>query len=422
MIKYRILFLSVFIYTLFSSCAQERIFPYFSCTPTLVEPYGITSHIGRKTADYEVMDEQLDLMNEIGINWVRADLDWRQNKNVIGHYAAYNEFMMDSVLIKTQRAGIKLLPILSTFDRDINYAWDDFENYQTYVNYILHRYGYGVSHIEVMNEVNLIKNSEGNYTVPQNAEHYNNVLPRISNIIRSSNTDTKVVIGGLGRLDDDFLERIVEKDAPSYIDIMNFHCYEMPEKFEKSFSKLKKSMETNNWNKHVWLTETGYSVDLDSVNSRKSRTAEDQAKYIARAYLVSFAYGIDKVFLYNLKDWKDTPYQRGANYGILYYNMKPRPGLQALKTLIKMCPDGSTRPDLVIDGSIYHSSWERPDGTKVHAIWTTDISKEISVKLKGKGKMYDYMGSYKRNIKSANRISVNSGVTYVLGPKTILIQ
>lgn len=414
----------LFSVSILSSCGQTIVKPYFSCSPILEEPYGITSHIGRKTADYEVMDEQLQLMKCLGINWVRADLDWRQNKSVLNHYSAYNEFLMDSVVIKTQREGIKLLPILSTFDRNYVYAWDDFENYKSYVKYIIDRYGKSFSHIEVMNEINLIKDSTGNYNVAKYANHYNQVFPTLSKHIRSADSNKTVVIGGLGRLDDDFLERIVKKKAPDYFDIMNFHCYEASERFERSFRKLKKSMEDNNWNKKVWLTETGYSVDLDSINNKRSRTVEDQAKYIARAYLICFAYGVDKVFLYNLKDWKNTPYQRGANYGILYYDMRPKPGLKALRTLINFCPSGATRPSLIIDGYIYLSKWKRPDGKYIYAIWSAQKNEDVILGIQGKYEMFDYMGNrlMKAKKKGELSLSLNTGVTFIVGPRQVKIK
>lgn len=136
----------------------------------------------------------------------------------------------------------------------------------------------------------------------------------------------------------------------------------------------------------------------------------EQARHLARFYLTSLAYGIDKVFWYNFRACEiDSTYSED-NFGIVHKDLSPKPAYYAYKTLTTMCPSGSTRPTLNIDGDIYTSTWTKPDGAKVSAIWSPNGTCYKNLNISGV-KLYDYLGNaIKQN--SKNSFLVSSGVTY----------
>lgn len=139
----------------------------------------------------------------------------------------------------------------------------------------------------------------------------------------------------------------------------------------------------------------------------------EQARRLARFYLTSFAYGIDKVFWYNFRACEiDSTYSED-NFGIVHKDLSPKPAYFAYKMLTTMCPSGSSRPTLEKTGNIYVSKWTRPDGKSVTALWSPNGITYTKVNIVLKAKVYNYMG---KEIKSfdTNRFMVTSGVTYIV--------
>ena len=80
-----------------------------------------------------------------------------------------------------------------------------------------------------------------------------------------------------------------------------------------------------------------------------------------------------------------------------------------------MCLSGSTRPTLTVNGDIYTSSWTKPDGTKVSAIWSPNGTCYTDLPIKGV-KIYDYLGKPIRQ-QSKGKLLITSGVTYIIGDR-----
>lgn len=141
----------------------------------------------------------------------------------------------------------------------------------------------------------------------------------------------------------------------------------------------------------------------------------EQARRLARFYLTSFAYGIDKVFWYNFRACEiDSTYSED-NFGIVHKDLSPKPAFYAYKTMTTMCPSGSTRPTLTINGDIYTSSWKKPDGTKVSAIWSPNGICYIDLPIQSV-KIYDYLGKPVR-LQRKGKLIITSGVTYIIGDR-----
>ena len=74
----------------------------------------------------------------------------------------------------------------------------------------------------------------------------------------------------------------------------------------------------------------------------------EQARKVACVYLISFAYGVDKVFWYNFRSYEKASYYTEDNFGIVHSDLIPKPAYYAYKTMTTLCPSGSTRPVLEV--------------------------------------------------------------------------
>ena len=147
-----------------------------------------------------------------------------------------------------------------------------------------------------------------------------------------------------------------------------------------------------------------------------NREAE-QARRVARICLLAFAYGVEKVFWYNLRSReKDLHYSEDC-FGLIHHDFSEKPAMQAYRTLTSMLPSGSERPrlSLAVDG-VYYATWLRPDGSRVHALWSPMGRVEVAVPATRLSAASDHLG---RPLPlPRRRLTVGSGVTYLVEKKS----
>lgn len=120
----------------------------------------------------------------------------------------------------------------------------------------------------------------------------------------------------------------------------------------------------------------------------------EQARRVARIYLISFAYDVDKVFWYKFRSYEKGPYYTEDNFGIVNSDLTPKPAYYAYKTMTTLCPSGSTRPVLEVSGDIYKAHWTRPDGKVIWAVWNPKGDRGLrQLSYIGSPTFYDFMGN-----------------------------
>lgn len=143
--------------------------------------------------------------------------------------------------------------------------------------------------------------------------------------------------------------------------------------------------------------------------STKPNLETEQARRVARIYLLAWAHGVNKVFWYNLCASENDKTEKEDNFGLLHRDLSPKPSYMAYQTLTRFCPDGSTRPVLVRHNDIYQARWTRPDGSRIYAAWCSSGRREIRHDLSTKAKWYDYLG---REIKVGKSLTLTTSVVY----------
>lgn len=141
-------------------------------------------------------------------------------------------------------------------------------------------------------------------------------------------------------------------------------------------------------------------------------TEEEQARRVPRSHLISFANGVDKVFMYNLRSSELERYDKESHFGLLHSDLSEKPAFQSYKALINMCPSGSTRPKLSFRDGVYVAEWKRSDGKYVIGLWTSVSSKNVRLRTSQKIQMIDYKG--KRLDSRDNVIHISPEVVYLV--------
>lgn len=152
------------------------------------------------------------------------------------------------------------------------------------------------------------------------------------------------------------------------------------------------------------IIHTGIDTD-NSISENK------QAERLPRLYILAFSQGIEKVFWYNFRAKENNINNPEDNYGITHSDLSSKPALNAYKTLVKMCPDGSEQPHIEIKNGIYTATWKQPNNTKVTAIWTENKDIFTDMDFNHYKSVYNYLG---KKITLGGKIMANPQIIYLI--------
>lgn len=389
--------------------SQEKYNPLFNCSNRLNNPYGICTHINRTGERYEFDTRYKDLymIDKAGANIIRTDFD----RSVIqdATKGAFDFRHFDSVLYSVRHQKKMTLGILTQGNEPaFSQSWKTYV-YETVKRYKKTRYW------ELINEIDI-----AHYWIPGfKTPNYQTFLKEGYLAVKKANPRAKVLFSGLSSITEGKIDLLITNDNEPYFDIMNVHKYANsqsdPESFIKYYHTLSKLMRKAEIEKPVWLTETGASTSI-----RNGVSEEQQAIWLPRIYLISFACGVDKVFWYKSRSRELDANALEDNFGLWHKDYTPKPAYYSYQFLTKMCPHHSIRPQLTRYGDIFLASWRRPDRTKVWAIWCRKGDSSINFESRGKFTIYD-MNGHIISI-TGEKLKVSSSVIYIVGAKDFQIN
>ena len=374
------LFLAVFC---FSSCkADIENYPrLFRCSENIDEAYGICSHINRKSDKYEfdTKAKEMLMIERLGAEWIRTDFDRGVFLTSSRDSLSFSHF--DCMMAAISPTDKQVLGIFS------NLAYQNqLPSWKLYVERVAKHYGSSIKCWEIINEADIKYKKLPDYS----SSNYATLLKSGYHIIKSIDPQAKVLISGLAHANGSFLDSIIMYyDGRNCFDIMNFHHYSNknnePEEFILYFNQLSKRFKRLEIHKPVWLTETGCSSTPNWTNEII------QAQRLPRIYLISLAFGIEKVFWYKSRS-NELSNQDSSHFGLWHKDYTPKPAFYAYQNLIKMCPDKSVRPVLRRQEDVYIAQWKRPDGKKVYALWTSKKSIIVRLSIMGRYSCFNING------------------------------
>lgn len=395
---------------LFSCCTKaQKVTPLFPCTEKLDDPYGICCHLMRPapTWDAEYKNSCFKTIEDLDISFVRNDLDWIY---VNTKASKYQDVTLSMYLDTLSHTGIKELGILPQWEA----IWDSPAKYRSYCKFFAEEYSGKIDYWEVMNEVDMLKKDV------DVSEMYVDFLKYSYEQLKAADSNNKVLYTGVANLYNGFFEKTCKLGAYRYFDIMNFHTYALPEEKIKQMEYIKQQMVKYGWSAPVWITETGtHTAKTSKEKLTKQQLEIQQADNLSRTYIICFAYGIDKVFWYNLRSNELKNDDKESHFGITHSNMSLKPAYHSFKTLTRLCPSGSTRPVLYkYNDGTYLASWTKPDNKNVWAVWNSESEKQMPVNIIGKSVIYDNLG---RKLKKKKTYSVGKSIIYITGAKNVTL-
>lgn len=152
-------------------------------------------------------------------------------------------------------------------------------------------------------------------------------------------------------------------------------------------------------------------------------TEREQARRLPILFLTAFAYGVEKVFWYNLRSLERDKFNPEDHFGLLHSDMKPKEAFYAYKNLTKLCPSGAVRPLMEKKGGAVKCSWIRPDGKHVCCLWSEKNDNWVTVTSASRFEIINIRGEsqQEKSIKGFSLRLTNTPV-YLLSKKQMKIQ
>ncbi len=289
-------------------------------TSDVAERFGVVaSHV--KLHSPEIMRQEFSALHEAGATWVRLDLAWPDLEPTRG---AWDFSGADLAIQLASENGLQVLAILGASPLWANggMPWDwpptDLAAWNTYVSTVATRYADQVAAWEIWNEENISA-----FWMPwPNAASYMELLRPASDIIRAVDPDGTIVMGGMAGLGADYLEECLRLGAAAYVDALAYHPYPETITFmnytpqEATCRDLVRKVqgliaEYTSKDLQIWITELGWTTTSPGIDRRT------QAAYMLRSLINYADTAVERVFVHNLRDEYDRPYDPEQNYGLL---------------------------------------------------------------------------------------------------------
>lgn len=387
--------------------AESEDYPIlFKSSSKLLEPYGLCTHINRKGEGWEFdsKDKDMEMTREAGANFVRTDFDWGycQPQEDKPFSFIHHQEMMN--VVDSQQ--LKVLGILSPVWNNRYTQWLD------YVGMTVRTFKRQVKYWEVINEADRWHLRDSDFKPSDYVRIIRDAYP----LIKKENKNAKVLFTSITDVRGNFFKEVLNSGVADCCDIMNFHFYvnlkTEPEYLFKYFKDVKSILDKYRISKPVWFTETGCTSAKGYVDENT------QAKRLPRTYLISFGCGIEKVFWYKTRAAERSE-QFEEHFGIWHKDYTPKLAFNSYKALTKMCPSGSTRPQITKKGNVYMAVWKQPQGKYVTALWTSKGIEDVNLKS-FVGDIYNIEGD--KISFDSERIDVSTSILYCVSSRKLVLN
>lgn len=362
--------------------------------------YGICWHITRRQQEGRYLNIGLKHTREIS-SYVRSGLYLKSylKRNDINLKETDVEWY-DNIVKTLKTNNLNWLPTVAAFEgyKEKEITKSMIRNYGKWLALFAGHFKNDIIYWEVGNEMDLYQRNLGwsdNLVL--------DIYETAYKAIKKGNPNAKVMIGGLCIHNDTYIDMLLKKKGWNYFDILNFHAYPSSSNVEMhivdKMTRLRKFSSRSGREMPIWFTEAGLSTYKASE--------DEQANVIGRSLLTSLALGVDKIFIYNLRDLSSATHEKERHFGLFNSELsKTKMAFKVYKTINALCPSGSTRPLLSKHKSLFIARWYDNEGRIVDAFWATgkDPIKVKFQNLEPNTEIFNYLG---------NRMKINSKETQI---------
>lgn len=254
-------------------------------------PYGVCAHIGGGE-EWEQAPQNLIMMKEAGISWVRADFSWTGVEYPEGKWHFDH---LDKIVDETNKLGLQILPIL---DYDVPWATPAYKHMDAWLEYVkrtVERYKDRIQYWEIWNEENL----QGFWRETPDGANYATLLKATYKLIKEIDPNLQVVYGGLAGVPVDFFEKTLDCGAGDFFDVVNIHPYrgglttdQRIDAFASEIDAFRQALKKRNLpDRPIWITEMGWATPpIFGECNRRVVTAAVKKLYPNKDPKVAFFY------------------------------------------------------------------------------------------------------------------------------------
>ncbi|MDR1102262.1 MAG: glycoside hydrolase family 5 protein [Tannerella sp.] len=247
-------------------------------------PFGVCMHLSGGGEEYNQMPENLRMLREAGIRWVRADFSWG---NIEGPQGTWHFEEQDRVVEEADRLGLRILAPLLYNVPWANPAYRHPEAWLAYVEKTVTRYKDKVRCWEIWNEPNLAPRF---WEQRDDAANYVLLLQATYKKIKEIDPDLVVVHAGTAGIPMEYIEKSFAAGSGLFFDKFAIHPYrplldtwEATLRFREDLEKVRALMAGYGLEqKDIWLTEMGMSTmaglevrDGEVFHEAKAETGRD---------------------------------------------------------------------------------------------------------------------------------------------------
>jgi hypothetical protein len=333
------------------------------------------------------IDATLPLIVDLGVGWVRDGIYWDQIELKKGVYRIPPE--TQRWIDRLHGAGIKIL--VSFSKPNSNYAPFDPDAYARAAAFIATEERGKVNAIEVLNEPN---NASAGFRKVYGGEwagfekdgvtapwmiKYVELLNKTAIAVKAANPEMKVI--GLGANTEANL-RGIEKGLAAQVDGVTDHPYSSraePEMLPfkradlteagpgsaldlvyrgQTFSALvaayrQQLKKYNAGEKQIWFTEWGYTTFHEDGRPNPGNflgfSEQAQAAYLQRRVIEGLAFGVDRSFLYDLRNDGTLPDEVEHNFGLATADLRLKPAYAAFRAVVRVSANWRPMPEVSIE-------------------------------------------------------------------------
>ncbi len=324
------------------------------------------------------------IMVDGGLLWHRQDFTWNAIEHEKGIFV-FDQF--DEVVEEATEAGVRILGILDYSAEWASTApttWDhgrdrappkNLDDWSNYVYRTVEHFKGRVDHWEVWNE----PNTNFFWLPKRDAKGYANLLRAAYVAAKEANPECTVLIGGMigfGQDDLDYIEEVYSHGGAGYFDVMAWHPYPGDPNpcldqfnFSDFMAELKAMMASyGDGEREIWFTEIAWGLGPET-------TRQDQADYLVRSYVLSFAEGVSRFFWFN---FRGPPSEEGS--ALLEPDFKPRPAFLAHANLARLLEGAQYDVKIEVKDAECHTF--RKGDERLLFAWVPWGSREVSLGLK----------------------------------------
>ncbi len=295
-------------------------------------PFGMTTYLKFNPE----REEEIRLLRDSGIGWVREDFWWGVIEPAPG---SYQWTIYDRLVESVSKGGLHLLGLLhggSGWSDPTDGTPEAMEAFSNFVFQTVKRYKTSVRHWQILNEPDMLHGRP-----VREPERYAALLKASFLAARKANPDARIVTAGVVAGWFWFLEHVILKGGSPFFDVADFHPY--AKEIESGSHNYRARLLTassffrpvagREWaipDKRFWITEIGWSTAEGKGVSEKT-----EASYLVRALTLALAgTGLERIFWYNFRDLGTAPKAENFNYGLVREDLAPKPAFLAFRTLV----------------------------------------------------------------------------------------